>query len=47
MGIIYDVFRVDFDVEKSNLVVGVYGVFGDEHLKGCTNNNPYVSCWLF
>ena len=28
MGIIYDVFRIDFVVEKNNLVVGVYGVFG-------------------
>ena len=29
IGIIYGVFlRIDFDVEKNNLVVGVYGVFG-------------------
>ena len=29
MVIIYGVFlRIDFDVEKNNLVVGVYGVFG-------------------
>ena len=28
MGIIYDVLRIDFDVEKNNLVVGVYSVFG-------------------
>ena len=29
IGIIDDDFlRIDFDVEKNNLVVGVYGVFG-------------------
>ena len=42
MGIIYDVIlRIEFDVEKNNLVVGVYGVFG---LVSYRNNNIR---WLF
>ena len=40
MGIIYNVFRIDFDVEKNNLVVGVYGVFG---LVSYRNNNIEVA----
>ena len=41
MGIIYDVFlRIDFDVEKNNLVVGVYGVFD---LVSYRNNNIEVA----
>ena len=41
MGIIYDVFlRIYFDVEKNNLVVGVYGVFG---LVSYRNNNFEVA----
>ena len=29
MGIIYDVFlKIEFDVEKNNLAICVYGVFG-------------------
>ena len=41
MGIIYDVFlRIDFDVEKKNLVVGVYGAFG---LVSYRNNNIEVA----
>ena len=41
MGIINDVFlRIDFDVEKNNLVVGVYGVFG---LVSYRNNNIEVA----
>ena len=41
MGIIYGVFfRIDFDVEKNNLVVGVYGVFD---LVSNRNNNIEVA----
>ena len=32
-------FRIDFDVEKNNLVVGVYGVFGPVSYR---NNNIEV-----
>ena len=45
MGIIYDVFlRIDFDVEKNNLVVGVYGVF---RLVSYHNNNIWVAFYVF
>ena len=41
IGIIYDVFlRKGFDVEKNNLVVGVYGVLG---LVSHLNNNIEVA----
>ena len=44
MGIIYDVFlRIDFDVEKKNLVVGVYGAFG---LVSYRNNNIEVAFFM-
>ena len=44
MGIIYDVFlRIDFDVEKNNLVVGVYGVFD---LVSYRNNNIEVAFFM-
>ena len=33
-------FRIDFDVEKNNLVVGVYGIFG---LVSYRNNNIGVA----
>ena len=41
MGIIYDVFfRIDFDVEKNDLILSVYGVVG---LVSYRNNNIEVA----
>ena len=36
-------FRIDFDVEKNNLVVGVYGVFG---LVSYRKNNIEVAFFM-
>ena len=45
MGIIYDVFlKIEVDVEKNNLAICVYGVFG---LVSYPNNSIEVAFFVF